>query len=191
MVHHLVHSYLPRHTDCANDALRDGVQAWWDHGGHRPLHELDQHHESQVLSVFLGKQRRGQSKERRGDGGRTQPHDFLIAVIHEVTCRSLGEELAHSKDEKHDARLLLCVVLRQDEEGRLHVNHGQTVPYLAEEQGDVPQYALGARRSRETRHCFFLLCLLCSFSQMKESQVKSRLTGYSLPVAKTASDRLL
>ena len=55
----------------------------------------------------------------------------------------MGEELGHTEDEEHDARLLLRIVLRHDEEGRLHVDHGQTVPHLTEEEGNVSQHALG------------------------------------------------
>ena len=111
VVHHLVHGHRGSHADGTDNALRDGVQAGRNHGRHCTLNKLDQDHEGQILAVLLGEQRRGQGQERRGDGGRAQPHDLLVAVIHDVPGRSLGEELRHAKDEEHDTGLLFRVVL--------------------------------------------------------------------------------
>ena len=47
--------------------------------------------------------------------------------------------MRHAKDEEEYARLLLGVVLRYDEEGALHVDHGQAVAELAEEEGHEAQ----------------------------------------------------
>ena len=47
--------------------------------------------------------------------------------------------MRHAKDEEEYARLFLSVVLGYDEEGTLHVDHGQAVAELAEEEGHEAQ----------------------------------------------------
>lgn len=60
--------------------------------------------------------------------------------------------MRHAKDEEEYACLLLRVVLGYDEEGTLHVDHGQAVAELAEEEGHEAQveacgdFGIAARR---------------------------------------------
>lgn len=67
----------------------------------------------------------------------------------------------------------------------MHVDHGQTIPHLAEEQGNVSQHALGAAGSREdvARH-FFWPVLAIYLIHESPQDVSSRRQGVRRRVKK-------
>lgn len=68
---------------------------------------------------------------------------FTIRVVHDIPRRGLEQELTHAKDEEQNTSLFFRVVLRHDEERRLHVDHGETISELAKEESDNTEQESG------------------------------------------------
>lgn len=99
------------------------------------LNKLDKDHKPQILSIILSRRGRQQRQKRSNHTRQPQPMHLPIGIIHNISRRRLKQELTHPKHEEEDARLLFAVVLGDDEEGRLHVDHCKAVAEFAEEEG--------------------------------------------------------
>ncbi len=139
MVSHFIVGDLSRHAVATHNALCDTVESGWDECGHTALYEFDEDHPAEIGPIFLGRGGGENCQGGGGHGGKREPSHLAIGVVHNVTSRRLKQELRHAEDEEENARLLLGVVFRYDEEGTLHVDHGQAIAELAEEEGHEAQ----------------------------------------------------